>query len=61
MTINLNDFEEKNIVVTGCAGFIGSHISESLVNIGANVIGIDNFYNGLMKNIQNFKHEKNFE
>jgi UDP-glucuronate 4-epimerase len=31
------------IIVTGCAGFIGSHLSEKLLNIGYKVIGIDNF------------------
>ncbi len=32
-----------NIVVTGCAGFIGSHLSEKLIEQGNRVIGIDNF------------------
>jgi len=31
-----------NILVTGCAGFIGSHVSEKLLNLGYNVYGIDN-------------------
>ena len=30
------------ILVTGCAGFIGSHVSEKLLNQGFNVYGIDN-------------------
>lgn len=33
----------KTIVVTGAAGFIGSHTSEALIKCGYNVIGIDNF------------------
>lgn len=33
----------KTILVTGCAGFIGSHISEMLLQKGFKVIGIDNF------------------
>ena len=32
-----------NILVTGCAGFIGSHLSEKLIEQGNHVIGIDNF------------------
>ena len=33
----------STIIVTGCAGFIGSHLSEKLLGIGHQVIGIDNF------------------
>jgi len=33
----------KTILVTGAAGFIGSHLSEKLINEGYNVIGVDNF------------------
>lgn len=33
----------RHIVVTGCAGFIGSHLSERLLDLGHKVIGIDNF------------------
>lgn len=32
-----------NILVTGCAGFIGSHLSEKLLNEGHSVVGVDNF------------------
>jgi UDP-glucuronate 4-epimerase len=41
-----------NILVTGAAGFIGSHLSEALVQQGHNVVGIDNFntyYNPALK------------
>ena len=33
------------ILVTGCAGFIGSHLCESLLSLGHNVIGLDNLNN----------------
>ncbi len=53
------------IIVTGCAGFIGSHFSEMMLNNGHNVIGIDNFdpyYDPEMKrnNLENFKNHPNF-
>lgn len=34
-----------NILVTGCAGYIGSHTSVELLNAGYNIIGLDNFSN----------------
>lgn len=58
---NFQKIEEKNILVTGCAGFIGSHLTENLVNLGARVIGIDNFYNGLTANLKNFIDKPNFK
>jgi dTDP-glucose 4,6-dehydratase len=39
------------IVITGAAGFIGSHLSETLVEQGHSVIGIDNLLTGDMANI----------
>lgn len=42
---------EKNVLVTGGAGFIGSHVTEMLVNIGANVRVVDNLENGLLQNL----------
>jgi nucleoside-diphosphate-sugar epimerase len=41
----------KKIVVTGAAGFIGSHIVDALLEMGNEVIGIDNFYNGRQSNL----------
>ena len=53
-------------VITGCAGFIGSSISEELVNAGHNVIGIDSFtdyYSRNLKenNIKNIINKSNFQ
>lgn len=42
----------KSVLVTGCAGFIGSHLCERLLSDGYNVIGIDNYITGFEKNIR---------
>lgn len=42
----------KTALVTGFAGFIGSHIAETLMNQGVYVVGIDNFKTGKMENLQ---------
>jgi len=47
-------FKNKNCLVTGGAGFIGSNLSKYLVNIGANVTAIDNFSTGLRINSKDF-------
>ena len=57
--------EKMTILVTGCAGFIGSHTTQALLKKGYNVIGIDNlndYYNPEWKkqNLAQFKHENNF-
>ncbi len=44
-------YKGKNILVTGGAGFIGSHIVERLVNYGAHVTILDNFSSGHLKNL----------
>jgi len=51
----------KNILVTGGAGFIGSHLCERLVNEGHNVICLDNLFTGRKDNIINIKDKPNFE
>jgi len=42
----------KNVIVTGGAGFIGSHLCERLLNDGHRVICVDNFSTGCRKNIE---------
>ena len=39
------------VVITGAAGFIGSHLSETLLDRGHSVVGIDNFVTGDVNNI----------
>ncbi len=40
-----------NILLTGCAGFVGSHLSERLLANGHNVIGLDDLSGGLRENL----------
>lgn len=54
-------FRGQKFLVTGCAGFIGSHVTESLLNSGATVLGIDNLNTGSLKNIRHLLKNKRFE
>ena len=51
----------KNILVTGGAGFIGSHLCDKLLEEGNHVICLDNFFTGTHKNIAHQLDNKNFE
>lgn len=52
---------KKRILVTGGAGFIGSHLCERLLNKGNEVLCIDNFYTGRKANIVHFLANPYFE
>jgi nucleoside-diphosphate-sugar epimerase len=49
-----------NILVTGGAGFIGSHLCKRLLNEDYRVICVDNFCTGSKKNLDNLLKQKNF-
>ena len=49
------------VLVTGGAGFIGSHLCEKLLNLKHEVICVDNFYTGSHKNISHLEDFDNFE
>ena len=51
----------KRILVTGGAGFIGSHLCERLVKEGHDVLAIDNYYTGSKENVWSLLKEPNFE
>jgi UDP-glucose 4-epimerase len=51
----------KKVVVTGGAGFIGSHLAEALVIKGYHVVILDNFSTGRMDNIRNFKESSHLD
>ena len=50
----------KKILITGVAGFIGSHLAEFFVNKKFKVYGIDNFMTGSIDNLKNIYSSKNF-
>ena len=50
----------KKIIVTGGAGFIGSHLCKSLIEDGNSVYCVDNFYNGNLNNIRGLFNNENF-
>jgi len=47
-----DSYEGKNVVVTGGASFIGSHLVDALVELGANVVVIDDLSSGKLENIK---------
>jgi hypothetical protein len=62
-TIEIKDSAEplvgKICLVTGCAGFVGSHLTQSLLDMGHSVLGVDNFFSGKPENMQGFiSHER---
>lgn len=51
----------KTVIVTGGAGFIGSHLIEALLARGASVICLDNYFTGSRKNLLPFMNNPRFE
>lgn len=51
----------KRILITGGAGFIGSHLCEKLLDEGNEIICMDNFHTGRKKNISHLLKNNNFE
>jgi UDP-glucuronate decarboxylase len=51
----------KRILVTGGAGFLGSHLCARLLNEGHEVLCVDNFFTGSRANISNLLDNRNFE
>ncbi len=51
---------QKRVVITGAAGFIGSHLSERFIEDGWEVIGIDNFITSTSENLKELKKSDKF-
>ena len=59
-TAVLSDHRRKKILVTGGAGFVGSHLVDKLMMEGHEVTVVDNFFTGQKKNIAHWMHHPNF-
>jgi hypothetical protein len=59
-TNKLPDHLRKKILVTGGAGFVGSHLVDKLMMEGHEVIVVDNFFTGQKKNVAHWFHHPNF-
>lgn len=57
----MNSILAKKVLVTGGAGFIGSHLCERLVARGNDVLCVDNFFTGAKANVAHLLGESNFE
>jgi UDP-glucuronate decarboxylase len=57
----LSDGRVKKILVTGGAGFLGSHLCERLLAQGHEVLCVDNFFTGTRRNIAHRMAEPGFE
>jgi UDP-glucuronate decarboxylase len=52
---------EKRILITGGAGFLGSHLCERLLGDGSIIVCVDNFFTGTHRNIEHLIDHKHFE
>ena len=50
----------RNVLITGAAGFIGSHLAECFIQQGDRVFGVDNFLTGARDNLSSLKGEPRF-
>ena len=53
--------KKRTVLVTGGAGFIGSHLCKKLLSMGNHVICLDNLLTGFVENIKELKENPNFE
>jgi UDP-glucuronate decarboxylase len=56
-----NSFSMDRVLVTGGAGFLGSHLCDRLIERGSEVQCLDNFYTGQRRNVYHLLNQPNFE
>lgn len=52
---------KKRILVTGAAGFLGSHLTDALLSEGHSIVGVDNLSTGTLANLTHLASEKDFD
>jgi UDP-glucuronate decarboxylase len=52
---------ERRVLISGGAGFLGSHLAEQLLQRGFQVLCVDNFFTGTRRNIEHLLNHKRFE
>jgi len=57
----MNDLVKKRVLVTGGAGFLGSHLCDRLLSDGCDVICMDNYFTGAKQNVAHLLDNPNFE
>lgn len=57
----MGQYDNTKVLVTGGAGFLGSHLCRGLVDDGYDVICLDNFFTGNRRNIEDLLDSPNFE
>jgi len=57
----VKNYRSKRVLVTGGAGFLGSHLCDRLIRDGHEVICVDNFFTGSKDNIVHLRDERRFE
>ena len=57
----MKNYNSKKILVTGGAGFIGSHLCEKLLSEGHEVICVDNYFTGTKSNVEHLLNNSRFE
>jgi UDP-glucuronate decarboxylase len=55
------EFKGSRVLVTGAAGFLGSHLCDALIAAGHSVVGLDNYFTGRKENIAHLLKHPSFE